>query len=232
MGSFRTIEWKNNKVYMLDQTKLPNEEIYLEFDNYIDVANAIKNMVIRGAPAIGIAAAMGIALGANEISGNDKENFFRKLDGVYTTLAATRPTAVNLFWAIDRMKKVVEINKDLELKKIKELLTREAKEIHDEDLELCRKIGRNGAELVSENASILTHCNAGGLATAGYGTALGIIRMAFEQGKKIQVFSCETRPFLQGSRLTAWELNKDKIPVTLITDSMAGHIMKNGYSWC
>ena len=228
MESFRTIEWKDNKVIMLDQTKLPTEEVYIEYENYIEVANAIRNMVIRGAPAIGIAAAMGIALGANQINETDKESFLKELNKIYSEFGSTRPTAINLFWAIERMKKVVGSSKDSDISAIKSLLIDEANKIHDEDLMLCKQIGVNGAALINDNCTILTHCNAGGLATAGYGTALGVVRAAFEEGKNIHVYSCETRPFLQGSRLTAWELNKDNIPVTIITDSMAGHLMDRG----
>ena len=228
MSSFKTIDWVDNKVVMIDQLKLPTEEIYQEYRSYMEVADAIKSMVIRGAPAIGIAAAMGVALGSLESDSSDKQRFFEDLDKICTTLAATRPTAVNLFWAIDRMKKIISQNKENEIPQIRQILIKEAKKILEEDIEMCRKIGENGSELIGENSVVLTHCNAGGLATGGYGTALGVIRNAYEKGKNIKVISSETRPFLQGSRLTAWELKKDGIPVTLITDNMVGHLMSNG----
>ena len=228
MSSFKTIDWVDNKVVMIDQLKLPTEEIYQEYRSYMEVADAIKSMVIRGAPAIGIAAAMGVALGSLESDSSDKQRFFEDLDKICTTLAATRPTAVNLFWAIDRMKKIISQNKENEIPQIRQILIKEAKKILEEDIEMCRKIGENGSELIEDNSVVLTHCNAGGLATGGYGTALGVIRNAYEKGKNIKVISSETRPFLQGSRLTAWELKKDGIPVTLITDNMVGHLMSNG----
>ena len=226
--SFRTIEWRDNKVVMIDQTRLPGEEVYNEYTDFQSVAEAIRGMIIRGAPAIGVAAAMGIALGAREIIADTHESFFRQLDNVCDVMARTRPTAVNLFWAIERMKRVAEAHRDKDLNSIREILKAEAIRIEEEDLEICRAIGRNGAPLIKEGATILTHCNAGGLATAGYGTALGVIRAAHEAGKRIQVFADETRPWLQGARLTSWELMKDGIPVTLISDNMAGYFMKKG----
>jgi methylthioribose-1-phosphate isomerase len=230
--SFRTIEWRDNKVVMIDQTRLPGEEIYLEFDDFHGVAEAIRGMVIRGAPAIGVAAAMGIALGARDIIADTHESFFRQLDNVCDTIARTRPTAVNLFWAIERMKRVAEANREKDLNSIRQLLKAEAISIEQEDLQICRAIGRHGAALIREGSCVLTHCNAGGLATAGYGTALGVIRAAHEAGKNISVFADETRPWLQGARLTAWELMKDGIPVTLIADNMAGYFMKRGEIHC
>src|SRR5512137_1720928 len=224
--SFRTIEWRDNKIVILDQTKLPGEEVYNEYGDFKSVAEAIRGMVIRGAPAIGVAAAMGVALGAGEIIADTEESFFRQLSNVCDVMAATRPTAVNLFWAIERMKRVAETYRGSGLQKIREALKREAIRIEQEDLEICKSIGNNGASLIKEGATILTHCNAGGLATAGYGTALGVIRAAHEAGKNINVFADETRPWLQGARLTAWELKKDSIPVTLITDSMAAFMMQ------
>ncbi|ABQ28465.1 S-methyl-5-thioribose-1-phosphate isomerase [Geotalea uraniireducens] len=226
--SFRTIEWRDNKVVMIDQTRLPGEEVYNEYTDFQSVAEAIRGMIIRGAPAIGVAAAMGIALGAREIIADTHESFFRQLDNVCNVMARTRPTAVNLFWAIERMKRVAESHRDKDLNSIREILKAEAIRIEEEDLEICRAIGRNGAPLIKEGATILTHCNAGGLATAGYGTALGVIRAAHEAGKRIQVFADETRPWLQGARLTSWELMKDGIPVTLISDNMAGYFMRKG----
>ena len=224
--SFRTIEWRDNKVVMIDQTRLPGEEVYNEYTDFKSVAEAIRGMIIRGAPAIGVAAAMGIALGAREIIADTHESFFQQLANVCDVMARTRPTAVNLFWAIERMKRVAEAHREMDLNSIREILKAEAIRIEEEDLEICRSIGRNGAALIRDGATILTHCNAGGLATAGYGTALGVIRAAHEAGKNIQVFADETRPWLQGARLTSWELMKDGIPVTLISDNMAGFFMK------
>jgi len=228
MSSFKTIDWVDNKVVMIDQLKLPNEEVYREYTSYIEVADAIKTMVIRGAPAIGIAAAMGVALGSLEADSFDKKKFLNDLDKACCVLASTRPTAVNLFWAIDRMKKTIVQNQEGDIPKIRQKLINEAKRILDEDIEICRRIGENGSQLIKDNSVVLTHCNAGGLATGGYGTALGVIRNAFENGKNITVISSETRPFLQGSRLTAWELKKDGIPVTLVTDNMVGYLMSKG----
>ncbi len=230
--SFRTIEWRNDKVIMIDQTRLPSEEIYNEYDDFQGVAEAIKGMIIRGAPAIGVAAAMGVALGARDIIADTHESFFKQLDNVCETLARTRPTAVNLFWAINRMKRVAEAHRDKTINSIRALLKAEAISIEHEDLQICRAIGSHGAPLIREGSTVLTHCNAGGLATAGYGTALGVIRAAHDAGKKIKVFADETRPWLQGARLTAWELMKDNIPVTLISDNMAGWFMSRGEIDC
>ncbi len=230
--SFRTIEWRDNKVVMLDQTKLPGEEVYNEYSDFKSVAEAIRGMVIRGAPAIGVAAAMGIALGAREIIADTHESFFQQISNICDVMAATRPTAVNLFWAIERMKRVAEASRDRDLNGIREILRLEAIAVEEEDLRICRSIGANGAAIIREGSTVLTHCNAGGLATAGYGTALGVIRAAHDQGKNIRVFADETRPWLQGARLTVWELMKDNIPVTLITDSMAGYFMKKGEISC
>ncbi|HET6420755.1 MAG TPA: S-methyl-5-thioribose-1-phosphate isomerase [Geobacteraceae bacterium] len=230
--SFRTIEWRDNKVVMIDQTRLPGEEVYNEYNDYKSVAEAIRGMVIRGAPAIGVAAAMGIALGATGIIADTHESFFQQLSNVCEVMARTRPTAVNLFWAIERMKKVAEANRERDLHAIKEILRLEAIRIEQEDLEICKNLGRNGARLIKDNWAILTHCNAGGLATAGYGTALGVIRAAHEAKKNVRVFADETRPWLQGARLTAWELMKDGVPVTLIADNMAGYFMRKGEIDC
>jgi methylthioribose-1-phosphate isomerase len=230
--SFRTIEWRDDAVIMIDQTRLPGEEVYNRYTDYKSVAEAIKGMIIRGAPAIGVAAAMGIALGARDIIADTPESFFRQLDNVCDTMARTRPTAVNLFWAIERMKRIAEEHRGKKLGQIREAIKKEAIRIEEEDLTICRNIGKWGATLIPQGATVLTHCNAGGLATAGYGTALGVIRAAHEAGKSIQVFADETRPWLQGSRLTAWELMKDGIPVTLITDSMAGFFMSRGDITC
>jgi methylthioribose-1-phosphate isomerase len=228
MSSFKTIEWKDDRVVMIDQRKLPLEEVYVDCLDFEDVALAIKEMVIRGAPAIGVAAAMGIALGALKSKKRDKIEFLAEIKEVSTVISNTRPTAVNLFWAVKRMMNLVNENKDRGIDLIKEKLVEEAKRTYEEDIEICKRIGRVGSDLIKDGATILTHCNAGALATAGYGTALGVIRAAFEDGKKIRVIATETRPFLQGARLTAWELDKDGIPVTLITDNMAGYVMSKG----
>lgn len=222
----RTIEWTNDGVVMLDQRLLPGEEVYNTYTTPEEVAEAIKTMVIRGAPAIGIAAAMGIALGVkNLVSGEHLDQDFARICQV---VHDTRPTARNLFWAIERMKQACAQHKGDSLEKIQLALKDEALQIHQEDIEINRKIGEYGQRLLRENVNVLTHCNAGALATAGYGTALGVIRAAVESGKDVRVFADETRPFLQGARLTAWEMVKEKIPCTLITDSMAGHFMQTG----
>jgi methylthioribose-1-phosphate isomerase len=230
--SFRTIQWRDDSVIMIDQTRLPGEEIYNTYTDFQGVAEAIRGMIIRGAPAIGVAAAMGVALGARGIIADTHESFFKQLDNVCDVMARTRPTAVNLFWAIERMKKVAAENQERELDAIRDILKSEAIAIEEEDVAICREIGRNGSPLIKEGATILTHCNAGGLATAGYGTALGVIRAAHEAGKNISVIADETRPWLQGARLTAWELMKDGIPVTLISDNMAGWLMQKGEIDC
>jgi len=213
-----TIQWTGAGVVMIDQRRLPREEVFVTCRTYQEVAEAIRNMTIRGAPAIGVAAAMGVALGAQQ--GADFET-------VCLTLAATRPTAVNLFWAIERMRRIrATCNGNIAR------LVEEAKQIRLEDIAVCEAIGRNGADLVPDGKTVLTHCNAGALATAGYGTALGVIRSAISAGKKIDVFADETRPFLQGARLTAWELQHDGIPVKIITDNMAGHFLHSGRIGC
>jgi methylthioribose-1-phosphate isomerase len=225
-----TIEWQKDKVVMVDQRKLPAQEVYVTCKTPAEVARAIKTMVIRGAPAIGVAAAMGIALGMLRSKASGTKQFAVELNKLAELMAGTRPTAVNLFWAIDRMKhsfsRGVEAGESVE--ELKRRLENEAIAIHDEDLASCRAMGKFGAEVVPPNARILTHCNAGALATAGYGTALGVIRAAAEQGKVQQVFADETRPFLQGARLTAWELVRDQVPTTIITESMAGPMMRSG----
>lgn len=229
MNSFKTIEWKDNMVLMIDQRKLPGKEVYVECATSEEVAECIRKLVIRGAPAIGIAAAMGMALGAMGIRNDcSYEKFVGRMKTISEHLAITRPTAVNLFWAIDRMNRLISKCKGQEVEKIKRLLITEAINIQKEDFRTCMQIGENGSELIRENSVVLTHCNAGGLATAGYGTALGVIRSAFRQGKNISVISSETRPVLQGARLTTWELERDGIPVRLITDNMAGHLMSKG----
>lgn len=224
-----TIQWTDGGVVMIDQTRLPLEEKYVTCRTYLEVATAIKDMIIRGAPAIGVAAAMGVALGVLHADAADLDAQF---ETICDTLAKTRPTAVNLFWAIDRMKRVYGEVKGQPLNAIRQRLVDEAKLIREEDIAICRAIGGNGAALVPNGRTVLTHCNAGALATAGYGTALGVIRAAVEAGKKVDVFADETRPFLQGARLTVWELQQDGIPTTLITDNMAGHFMKAGRIGC
>jgi len=222
-----TIQWTDAGVVMIDQRRLPREQVFVTCRSYLDVAEAIRNMTIRGAPAIGVAAAMGIALGVAE--GADFEEVCR-------TLAATRPTAVNLFWAIDRMRRFHQsIDASLDGAGPQERAAQmiaEAQRIRLEDIAICEAIGRNGAPLVPDGTTVLTHCNAGALATAGYGTALGVIRAAISAGKRIDVLADETRPFLQGARLTAWELQQDGIPVKLITDNMAGHFLHSGRIGC
>ena len=221
-----TIEWRRNKVVMIDQRRLPGEEVYVECRNEEDVARAIETMVIRGAPAIGVAAAFGLALGFSRVKRpDDADDEFAR---IYTRLQTTRPTARNLFWALERMKSVFERGWNLPLARLKESLADEALKIEREDAEINARIGRTGARLIKSGDSILTHCNAGGLATSFFGTALGVIRAAFEQGKKICVYADETRPFLQGARLTAWELERLGVPYFVITDSMAGWLMHKG----
>jgi len=219
----RPIEWLDGKLRILDQSKLPREQIFADLDNYHDVVLAIKEMKIRGAPAIGVAAAYGIALGASGIKTANKEDFLAQLNQVMRAFAASRPTAVNLFQSINRMKKAVRGDGITE---IKNSLINEAKRIHQEEVTATKELSQLGAELIKDGFTVLTHCNAGPLATAGYGTALGVIKAAKEQGKKVSVFVTETRPLLQGARLTTWELMQEGIPVTLITDSMAGYFMQ------
>jgi methylthioribose-1-phosphate isomerase len=225
-----TVAWENGEIVMVDQRKLPGQEVYVRCKTAAEVARAIKTMVIRGAPAIGVSAAMGIALGMRRSKASGTRQFAVDFNKTCDLMAGTRPTAVNLFWAIDRMKRVLGagVQAGRSVDELKDLLEREARAIHDEDLESCRAMGRFGADVVPDGARILTHCNAGALATAGYGTALGVIRAAAEQGKVRQVFADETRPFLQGARLTAWELVRDHVPTTVITESMAGPLMRRG----
>ena len=226
----KTIEWTDEGVRMIDQRKLPSVEEYPIFRTYEEVAEAIRVMVVRGAPAIGVAAAMGVALGVRTSKASSKEELAKDFETISSTLAATRPTAVNLFWAIERMKqtfaRAIKANSNRET--IERLLIDEAKAIYNEDIENNKRMGRFGAELLPQSGTILTHCNAGALATAGYGTALGVIRAAIESGKRLKVLADETRPFLQGSRLTAWELWKDDIDVRVIADNMAGAFMRQG----
>lgn len=226
MTDLAPIQWQDNKVLLLDQTRLPREEKYLEITDYSEVASAIRRLAVRGAPAIGIAAAYGVALGALAIDTGDVIKFRHELQQVFDTLAASRPTARNLFWALERMQRIAGMSQDVE--QIKRDMIKEAKRIHEEQAESDRVLSRLGADLINENDTVLTHCNAGALATGGYGTALGVIKQAFEDGKKIQVIATETRPLLQGARLTACELKTAGIPFTLITDSMAGALMRQG----
>ncbi len=228
----RPLEYENGVLKLIDQTKLPTENITFECKTYNDAAIAIKDMIVRGAPAIGVTAAYGIAIGANAINTDSKEVFFEELDKICHTLKNTRPTAVNLFWAIDRIYIAAAINKDKKISEIKSIIENEAKKMDIEDVDTNNSIGKNGNCLIEPNWTILTHCNAGALATCDYGTALGVIRAAHESGKNIKVFADETRPYLQGARLTAWELKEDGIPVTLICDNMAGHYMKAGNINC
>jgi methylthioribose-1-phosphate isomerase len=224
----KTIAWKDNKVYLLDQSRLPIDVAYIECSDYLKVAEGIQKLWIRGAPAIGIAAAMGIALAAQEIAAEDFAVFMKKLDPVFSTFLATRPTAVNIQWAVERIRTLLRSRKDESISVLKSLLIEEAKTILAEDIEVNKAIGRWGAEFIRDGDTILTHCNAGSLATGGYGTATAPMLIAKEQGKKIQVIADETRPVLQGARLTTWELMQSDIPVTLITDNAAGALMKKG----
>ncbi|MBI4877646.1 MAG: S-methyl-5-thioribose-1-phosphate isomerase [Acidobacteria bacterium] len=224
-----TIQWTTQGVVMLDQTRLPRETVFVTCRDYREVAQAIRGMVIRGAPAIGVAAAMGMALGA---AGADPASLDAEMDHAAETLAATRPTAVNLFWAIERMKELYGRLRGRPVEEIRAALEAEAREMYRQDIAINQAMGRHGAGLVPDGKTVLTHCNAGALATAGFGTALGVIRAAVAAGKKIDVFAGETRPFLQGARLTAWELMQDGIPTTLITDNMAGHFLKSGRIGC
>jgi len=221
-----TIKWDKDRIILIDQRRLPEEEVYVECTEYNQVADAIEKMVIRGAPAIGVAASFGVALGLMKVQGT--ENLDKEFDRILSRFERTRPTARNLFWALERMKATFIENCSLNLPQLKQRLIKEALAIEKEDIETNKKIGFWGRELIRDGQTILTHCNAGALATAGYGTALGVVRAAFHEGKKIKVYVDETRPFLQGARLTCWELDKDNIPVILITDNMAGYFMQRG----
>jgi len=223
-----TLEWTDKGVRFIDQTKLPTEEVFVVCTTYQQVADVIRNMVVRGAPAIGVAAGMGIALGVKNSKAETVADLKKDFDRICKVIGETRPTAVNLFWAIRRMQDKFESLRVRPVAQIKQALIEEAQRMHAEDIAANRAMGRHGATLMPSNGGVLTHCNAGALATAGYGTALGVIRAAVEQGKKIHVYADETRPFLQGSRLTAWELMKDGIPTTVISDNMAGAMMKQG----
>jgi methylthioribose-1-phosphate isomerase len=224
----QTLEWTDNGVRFIDQTKLPTEESYLVCKTYQQVADAIRNMVVRGAPAIGVAAAMGIALGVRDSKAETAGELAQEFRLICDVVGKTRPTAVNLFWAIHRMSEKFERLRVRPIPQIKQALVEEAQRMHAEDIAANQAMGRHGAVLMPASGGVLTHCNAGALATCGYGTALGVIRAAVEQGKKIHVYADETRPFLQGSRLTAWELMKDGISTTVISDNMSGAMMSQG----
>ena len=224
----QTLEWTDQGIRFLDQTKLPTVETYVTCTTYQQVAEVIRNMVVRGAPAIGVAAAMGIALGANNSRAETVADLKKDFDQICRVMGETRPTAVNLFWAIRRMQEKFVTLCIRPIPQIKQALIEESRRMHAEDIAANQAMGRHGATLMPATGSVLTHCNAGALATAGYGTALGVIRAALEQGKKLHVYADETRPFLQGSRLTAWELMKDGIPTTVISDNMAGSMMRQG----
>ena len=227
--TFETVAWTNRgTVRLIDQTRLPAEESYVECQDFAAVYHAIRSMQVRGAPAIGVAAAMGMALGALAIRAEDLSTFFAELERLAQEMVTARPTAVNLAWAVRRILRCAQKHRDLPLGAVRDALVREACLMKEEDVAANRAIGRHGQALLPDGARVLTHCNAGALATAGYGTALGVIRAAVEAGKRLTVWVDETRPFLQGARLTAWELHRDGIPVTLITDNMAGHFMQRG----
>lgn len=224
----RTIEWRGDKAVFIDQTKLPASEEYVVCEDHRCVADAIRSMRIRGAPAIGVAAAFGMALAAHRTRARSTEQLLEELHEAADLLGSTRPTAVNLFKALERMERKAVANRHLSVSRLRRVLTEEAEAIAEEELEMSRRLGRLGASLLKDGDAVLTHCNAGALATVGYGTALAVVRAAVEEGKRISVFSDETRPLLQGARLTVWELMRDGIPVTLIVDGAAGHLMRTG----
>lgn len=224
----KTLEWTPEGVRFIDQTRLPTEEVYVTCRNYQEVAKAIREMIVRGAPAIGVTAAMGVALGIQQSKARDAQSLRSDFDQIARTIADTRPTAVNLFWAIHRMKEKLEYSMPRGVDEAKKALVQEAQQMYLEDIAANKAMGRHGATLMPNSGGVLTHCNAGALATCGYGTALGVVRAAVESGKKIHVFADETRPFLQGARLTAWELVKDGIQTTVIADNMAASVMRQG----
>jgi methylthioribose-1-phosphate isomerase len=228
IGGIRPIKYADGVLSLIDQRRLPTEEVWLEYTDYKEVAEAIRSMVVRGAPAIGVTAAYGAFFGARDIAAKTHDEFTGQFDQVCDLLAATRPTAVNLFWALDRMKSLVRANPEQPVGNLKIGLEYEAMAINEDDIRINMSMGRHGAELLPEQVRILTHCNAGALATAGYGTALGVIRAAVAAGKQVAVIADETRPFLQGARLTAWELQQDNIQTALICDNMAGYLMSKG----
>jgi methylthioribose-1-phosphate isomerase len=227
-NSIETLRWADDHLEMIDQRILPSEFRYISYTNAKSVAEGIRTMVVRGAPAIGCAAAYGVALEALSAQNLKKIDFLKCLNEAYTILLESRPTAINLFWAVDKMQKIMKDNQKEEPITLAEILLNSAHKVLAEDIEINRKMGSFGAELLSDGANVLTHCNAGALATAGHGTALGVIRSAVEMGKNISVIADETRPFLQGARLTAWEMVQEDIPVTLISDNMSGHLMSHG----
>jgi len=231
-GGIRPIDYRDGVLYLLDQRRLPTEELWLEYRDYREVAEAIRSMVVRGAPAIGVTAAYGAWLGARDIEAADYAGFMAEFETICELLAATRPTAVNLCWALERMRSLARANAGQPPANLKIGLEYEAMAIAEEDVRINMSMGRKGAELIPDGARVLTHCNAGALATGGYGTALGVIRAAVAAGKQVSVYADETRPFLQGARLTAWELQRDGIPVTLICDNMAGYLMAKGEIDC
>jgi methylthioribose-1-phosphate isomerase len=224
----KTLEWTAEGVRFIDQTRLPTEEVYVTCRNYQEVARAIKDMIVRGAPAIGVAAAMGVAIGVEQSAAKNAAELRLEMDHICGVISQTRPTAVNLFWAIRRIKEKFESISSQPLDQIKSGIVQEAQQMYLEDIAANQAMGRHGAALMPASGGVLTHCNAGALATCGYGTALGVIRAAVDQGKRLHVFADETRPFLQGARLTAWELMRDDIPTTVIADNMAGAMMRQG----
>ncbi|MCH9017169.1 MAG: S-methyl-5-thioribose-1-phosphate isomerase [Chloroflexi bacterium] len=226
MKEIRPIEWANGTLRLLDQTRLPTEEVIVEAHGYLEAVDAIKTMRVRGAPAIGVTAAYAVAMAARELDISDKDTFLRRLEEAGAEIKAARPTAVNLMWAVDRMLALARSEPDTA--RIKDRLVEEAVSMEKEDEAVNRKMGSHGKELMPDGGSVLTHCNAGALATAGYGTAVGVIRAGWEDGKRFKVFNTETRPFLQGARLTAWEFKKLGIPSTLVVDSAAGMLMRRG----
>ncbi len=228
----KTLEFCNGVLKLVDQTKLPLENKIVELSTYEEIADAIKTMIVRGAPAIGVTAVYGVVVAANSIDASSTEEFFNRLEKACALIKSTRPTAVNLFWAVDRVYKKALSNKDKSIEQIRKIIEAEARLMEKEDIDSNKAIGKFGNELIKQNSTILTHCNAGALATCDHGTALGVIRSAHDAGKNINVFADETRPYLQGSRLTVWELMEDNIPVTLICDNMAGHFMKEGLIDC
>ena len=227
-NSIQTLRWVDDHLEMIDQRILPSEFRYISYTNAKSVAEGIRTMVVRGAPAIGCAAAYGVALAALSAQKLKKTDFLKYLNEACAILLESRPTAINLFWAVDKMQKLIEDSQNEEPKVLSDILLKAAHKILADDIEINRKMGSFGAELLSDGANVLTHCNAGALATAGHGTALGVIRSAVEMGKNISVIADETRPFLQGARLTAWEMVQEDIPVTLISDNMSGHLMSHG----
>lgn len=226
--NFTIIDWQDDKVIMIDQRKLPAEETYISHSNYEEVAESIRNMTVRGAPAIGVAAAMGLAIGAKEIEAQNHEEFLTELEKISKILFETRPTAVNLEWALKRMSTLAKSHKDTPLEQLKKILIKEAISIKEKDIHTNQKMGDFGQTLIKDGDTVLTHCNAGALATAGWGTALGVIYSAKKHGKNLKVYADETRPVLQGARLSAWELTQNEIPTTVICDNMAGSLMKKG----